>query len=451
MKKKLLLVSANQMKVPYPVYPLALAYLSAYLKKALPELEIRLFDFIDKDYEAYRKELRSFQPNYTGISLRNIDDVNSYVQESFIAHYKNIVGVTKEESKSVIILGGAGYSVYPELMFREIQPDFGIYGEGELHFTQLLTALESGSDYANIQNLLFLRNNNLVFNKGTQNSNEISLCFDDTMLDYYWQYSGMLNIQTKRGCPYNCVYCTYPLIESHKVRCLNIDSIIDAISYLYRENKMDYFFFTDSVFNINNDYNYELAERIINSGIPIKWGAYFNFCNIDEKFLRLMKRAGLKHIEFGTDSLSDTMLENYQKPFHFSDILQISNICEKLEIDNAHFLILAGNGETEETLNEGFSNARLLNRTVFFPFTGLRIYPNTALQKLAINENRIEKNNDLLLPNYYISEHVDTATLKEKASNTGKRWIFSDDDLSAIMSKMRARNKKGPLWEYLIQ
>ncbi len=85
------------------------------------------------------------------------------------------------------------------------------------------------------------------------------------------------------------------------------------------------------------------------------------------------------HIEFGTDSLSDTTLKNYGKPFTVADILEASKICNRLKIHCAHFLILGGYGETEDTLNETFENSKKIERTVFFPFVGMRIYPGTKL------------------------------------------------------------------------
>jgi len=449
--KKLLLVSANQMKVPYPVYPLGVSYLYAFLSKNLKDFEIKIFDFIDKDYEAYAAVLKKYKPDYVGLSLRNVDDVNVYIQESFIRHYLSIVECTRQNTDAYIVIGGSGYSIFPELFYKRLTPDFGIYGEGEQHFLQLLQALSSGTPYYDINNLIYKRDSKIVFNKGEQSLKNISLCFDDAMADFYWQKSGMLNVQTKRGCPYKCIYCTYPLIESHKVRTIDKDSIIDTLSDLSKNKGIDYIFFTDSIFNTDNAFNKELAEGIIRKGLDIKWGAYFNFCNLDEELLRLLQRSGLKHIEFGTDSLSEAMLHHYKKPFGVGDILHISDICAKLQIDYAHFLILAGYGETEETIAETFDNAKRLERTVFFPFIGLRIYPGTKLHDIALKEGRIQHEDELLAPVYYISENVNTAQLKEKAKRTGKRWVFPDDDLSAVMHKMRSRNKKGPLWEYLIQ
>jgi hypothetical protein len=92
-----------------------------------------------------------------------------------------------------------------------------------------------------------------------------------------------------------------------------------------------------------------------------------------------------------------------------------------------------------------------MENTVYFPFIGMRIYPNTRLYDIALEENKIEASNDLLAPVYYISDKIDISKLKEDAVKTKKRWIFPDDELSDIMSKMRDKNKKGPLWEYLIR
>lgn len=449
--KKILLVSANQMKDPYPVYPLGISYLSAYIKKSLTGFHVELFDFARQDYEAYKEILKKYKPDYVGLSIRNVDDVNLYNRKSFIQHYVSIVETTRQLSDAVIIAGGSGYSIFPEIMFERLKPDFGIYGEGEVHLCELLTAIENKTDYGNINNLVFKTDNKIVFNKSRQSLKNIDLAFDNDLLDYYWQHSGMLNIQTKRGCPFRCNYCTYPLIEGSNVRILDAGAIVESLERLSKEKGIDYVFFTDSIFNIDNKFNYELAEHIISKELDIKWGAYFNFCNLDENLLRLLQRAGLKHIEFGTDSLSDTMLKNYNKPFVVDDIVRISDICAKLNIDYAHFLILAGNGETEQTLQETFDNSKRLQKTVFFPFIGLRIYPGTKIYELALKEGKITASDDLLLPVYYISDNVNLDLLKEKAKRTGKKWVFPDEDLSGIMNKLRSRNKKGPLWEYLIQ
>jgi radical SAM superfamily enzyme YgiQ (UPF0313 family) len=449
--KKLILVSANRHAVPYPVYPLGISYLKAYLAEQLPALEILLFDFMTGSFNEYAALLSSVQPDYVGISLRNIDDVNIYRKESFISHYRQIIAQTRKYSRSNIIIGGAGFSIYPKLLYETLNPDFGIYGEGEISLSQLIKALESGQDYKAIDGLLYRQNGNVTVNGRKKYFHSPVLTFDNKLIDYYWQNSGMLNIQTKRGCPFGCIYCTYPLIEGHTVRTLDPDQIVRTLSDLYFNKGIDYVFFTDSVFNINNAFNLDLADRLIASSLKIQWGGYFNFTNIDRNLLEKLKKAGLRHIEFGTESLSDSMLKNYGKPFTVADILAISEICNQLGIDFAHFLILGGYGETEQTLDETFENSKRIEHTAFFPFIGMRIYPGTRLHQIAIREGVVKKEDSLLEPVYYVSKNIDPATLKPKAQQSGKPWIFPDEDLSEIMLKMRKRNKKGPLWEYLVR
>ena len=82
--KKILLVSANRHADPYPVYPLGISYLSSFLRSARPGSEVILFDFMTGSFEEYSMLIRESRPDYIGISLRNIDDVNIYKKESFI-------------------------------------------------------------------------------------------------------------------------------------------------------------------------------------------------------------------------------------------------------------------------------------------------------------------------------------------------------------------------------
>lgn len=449
MKNKILFISANQYADPYPVYPIGLSYLTTYLKEYLPDFDISIFDLNFNTLEELKEKIIIIKPKYIGVSFRNIDDVNSINKKYFVTQYKKIITQIKSVSDAKIIIGGSGFSIFPELMFKTLGPDFGIYGEGEDTLLKLIQKLETNTDYSGLNRLVYKNNGQCIFNKNESYFSDLALNFEDNLLDFYWQKSGMLNIQTKRGCPYNCIYCTYPLIEGSKVRTLNTDKIVETLKKLYYQKGIDYIFFTDSVFNINNKYNYELAEKIIASGIKINWGGYFTFTQLDENFLKILKKSGLKHIEFGTEAISDTTLKTYGKNFTVNDVLEKSALCNKLDIDYAHFLILGGYGETDQTVNETFENSKQIENSVFFTYVGMRIYPGTKLQQYAIHEGIINKDDNLLEPKYYLSKEVDYDSLKQRAKQTRRRWVFPDEDTTIITNRLRARNKKGPLWEYM--
>lgn len=450
-ERKLLFISANRYANPYPVYPLGIAYLSTYLKERLNGVTIRTFDFNLNGKESFIQTLREFQPDYTAFSFRNIDDVDRDNIKDFTSDYKRGIELVREHTSSIVIIGGSGFSIFPRILFDFLSPDFAIYGEGEESMYELILRLESQSSYETIEGLIYRDNGELKLNQKRHFLTNPSLLFDPTLLPYYWENSGMLNIQTKRGCPLGCIYCTYPLIEGKKVRTLEPDKIVDTLTRLYKEQGIDYVFFTDSVFNLDEEYNIELAEKIIKAGIHIRWGGYFFPQGLTKEFLLLMKQSGLTHIEFGTESLSDQTLENYGKHFHVEDVLNCSDRCHELKIHYAHFIILAGYGETEATVEETFRNSKRMKKTVFFPYIGMRIYPGTKLQQYAIREGRITIDHELLESVFYVSDKVNTRTLKSRALQTKKRWVFPDENHSETIAKMRRKNLKGPLWEYLVK
>ncbi len=449
MKKKFLFISANQLKVPYPVYPLGLSYLYSYLTKKLPLFEFKLFDLNISELDDVLSYISSNNPDYIGISLRNVDNQDYENSLYFINTYKTFIDKIKKISKAKIIIGGAGFSIFPETIFNILEPDFAIKGEGEESLFQLISCLENNKKYTEIEGLIYRNKQEIIINKRNKFINTLDLSLDDDFVDYYWENSGMLNIQTKRGCPYNCIYCSYPVIEGTKVRTLNSDKIVETLSRLKNEKKINYVFFTDSVFNISNDYNFELAEKIIKSNINIKWGAYFSPHNLNEELLSILKKAGLKHIEFGTEALSDIQLKNYGKSFTVNEIIEISELCNKIGIYFAHFLILAGYGETEVTLNETFENSKKIISSVFFPYIGMRVYPGTKLFELMVNMGKIKKTDSLIEPFYYVSEEINTKTIKERAMQTAQKWIFPDDNSSQILEMMLRKKKKGLLWHLI--
>jgi radical SAM superfamily enzyme YgiQ (UPF0313 family) len=451
MSKKIFLISANAHNIPYPVYPVGISYLKSYLHTHLSDnYEIITFDLNTDNAELLDKILIENQFLLIGVSFRNFDDsTNVYKENIFISNYKVIINKIREKSKAPVVIGGTGFSVFPKILFDELNPDYGIKGEGEESLKQLIINIESHTPVSEIEGLVYKDSDgNIRMNEHQRYITAPELQFEDRWVDYYWNKGGMLNVQTKRGCPYNCIFCSYPLIDGKRVRTLDAKTVVNNIEELYFSKGVSYFFFTDSLFNIHKEYNEELANRLIESKAKINWGAYFSPSNMTFDDLKLYRKSGLTHVEFGSDSLSDSQLENYGKKFHFKDIKQQSEYCSNLNLFYAHYLILGGYGETEISLNENFEHSKELGFTIFFPYIGMRIYPNTKMCEIAINEGLIQSPDELINPVYYISKDIDTEKIKPLAEATGQRWVFADDKPSPFMEQLRKRGRKGLLWEY---
>lgn len=448
-KTKILLISANTFADPYKVYPLGVSYLCSYLRKSSPGLTVDTYDMNFGSPEGLSQQLRREHYDFVGLSLRNIDDNNLFVKNSFVDWYRLLARTVRESCDTVLVLGGAGFSIFPALLLTELGADYGIKGEGEAALAELIDCIRGNRSVDNIEGLVFRASDGIRINPRRRFTRKPELGFDPRWLPCYWESSGMLNVQTKRGCPHRCIYCSYPVIEGSGVRTLDAGSVVEALEELYREHGITYTFFTDSVFNIDRTYNRDLAERIIRSGIRMNWGAYFSPRKLECEDLELYKRAGLTHIEFGTDSFSDSQLANYRKGFTWEDVLKASHACDELGIFYSHFMILGGYGETERSLDETFTRSSQLINTVIFPYIGMRIYPETELFDIAVREGIIKDRGELLKPVYYVSKEIDTAAIAQRAKATGAKWVFPDDEPSEMIGRFRAKKRRGPLWEYL--
>ncbi|MBP6450005.1 MAG: radical SAM protein, partial [Alistipes sp.] len=387
-------------------------------------------------------------PRYIGLSLRNVDGANSLDRRGFLPQYRALADVIRAASDAPLIIGGAGFSIYPEAFMRELGADYGIHGEGEEPLAELIGALERGRTEIDIPSVYTRDGRRGSGRRSYLPSIEVQ--FEPELTGYYWKRSGMLNIQTKRGCPYDCIYCSYPSIDGRCVRTMDPEAIAENILRAKRDYGISYLFFTDSVFNIGPEYNVRLAETLIRRRTDIRWGAYFSPRGIDAEQMRLFRASGLTHIEFGTESFCDRTLEAYGKHFTFGDVVRASRLALDEGVYYAHFLILGGYGDTRENVRETIENSRRMEYTVMFPYAGMRIYPHTRLAELAAKEGAIGRDDDLMAPSYYISRDFDLEEVRRAALATGKAWVFPDDPQSALADTLRLkRNKKGPLWEYL--
>jgi radical SAM superfamily enzyme YgiQ (UPF0313 family) len=445
----ILLISANTYSVPYKVFPLGVSYIKTYIQDHYPDWSVAIYDFNFGSYADFEIYLNKNRFDFIGLSLRNSDDVNFYAKESFINHYIEICNIIRKNSDVPLIAGGSCVSIFPEEMYEKLKVDYIITGEGEKTLCELIIKLQNNENINDIEGLMYQDEPGVFqFKSRSSFSSSLNVRFDREYASFYLNEGGMLNIQTKRGCPFKCIYCTYPIIDGKKVRTLDPKLIVENMKELYQIEKNNYLFFTDSVFNIHEDYNEELANRIIESGIKMKWGAYFAPRNFKKERLELYKKAGLTHIEFGTDSFSDLQLKNYKKDFQFSDVLNATRIAQEVGVFHSHFLILGGIGETEETFQETIVNSEKLEGTIIFPFIGMRIYPNTKLHEVAIQEGKIGKGS-ILEPTYYISDQINVDLLKEKVQHCKNIWVFPDEEKNPVVDRLREKHRRGPLWEYL--
>lgn len=438
-----LLIAVNRVRTPYPVYPLALACLAGALNEAGHEVE--QFDCMGQSDigSALKDIISNFSPDLIALSLRNLDSEDSSRPESYLQDTLPIIEQVRESTTAPIVLGGAAFSLMPERIMEILRPDWGIAGEGEHLLVELADQLEAGTEPE--KKLLRAKRNGTVWKP---------LCFDQAISSYYLKWGGILNVQTKRGCPYACSYCSYPVLEGRQIRKRDPLAVVEDVKRLEQEFQARYIFFTDSVFNDPDGHYLEVCEALIKNNNTVPWTAYFRPTNINKEHIDIMKRAGLNAMEVGADCGCDTTLAGMNKGFTFNDVIHFHEQATEAKIPCAYFIMFGGPGETKETVEESLENFEKLDPAVIMAFNGIRILPQTRIYDTAIKDGIIQPDQDLLTPAYYHSPDIDEATInamiEEKWNNRPDR-ICPGVSMTERVAQFHEKGFTGPIWDKIIR
>ena len=448
---KILLISVNRERMPFPVFPLGLAYIAEGLRDEGHPMDVMDLCFSQDVPVDLKSTLHRFQPGLIGISLRNLDNLTYPASVSYLKEVEEVIGICRQQGSSRLVIGGSGFSLAPKELLRHLDVDFGIVGEGEEVFLQLVRSLEKGEPISPSPYLLM---KGKPFPPLIEGSRVFPLRSPDRSFletHRYLEEGGMGNIQTKRGCPFSCIYCTYPLLEGEKVRLRETKEVVDEIQRLVEEG-VDYVYFVDDIFNYPPSFAETLCREMVRRRVEVKWSAFVNPGFLNETLLQRMKEAGCVGIEFGTDSGSPRMLENYRKSFTREDIIRSSKLCSALQIHHCHYILFGGPGEDEETIEETFQLMDQLDPTAVIAMLGIRIYPGTALEKMSVSEGVIDPDSNLIYPHFYISPAVRerlSEIIQERAL-ARKGWIVPGLEINItknLIEQIRKFRIRGPLWE----
>lgn len=196
-------------------------------------------------------------------------------------------------------------------------------------------------------------------------------------------------MQTSRGCPFPCAYyCPYPLVQGKQWRAMSPLRVIrelEIIESLGIKNVL----FRDATFTLDMVRAKKICELMIKRRIRINWWCETRLNVLDNKLLRLMKRAGCKGINVGVESLDEKLIETEGKPGVSIVRVREMRVAAKRIGVKLHFLMIIGlPDENVKTLYETFKRLGQI-KPDSVGFTVITPYPGTKLFEEAKRENLI--------------------------------------------------------------
>ncbi len=404
---KVMLISANTETTNMVPLPLGLNCVAVAARNA--GHEVLLLDLMGSgdDYSIIRDAVRKFRPRVIGISVRNIDNQHMSETSFLLEPVRDTVAACRAFSDATIVVGGAGFSIFPEAALRYLKADLGICGEGEVAFTTLLQALDRGDDLSAIAGLC-------VPGAKVQMGCAVRVGLEALPLPdpSLWTVSAesteeiWIPYQTRRGCPMGCSYCSTPALEGTRIRKHPVDAVVQGIARHVAAG-FNRFYFVDNTFNLPPKYAKELCTALGAAGLGIRWRCILYPGFVDEEMVRKMSEAGCVEVSLGFESGCPAILKNFNKKYDLDQVRTASEMLRDYGIRRLGFLLLGGPGETKESVLQSLDFADSLKLDMLKLTMGIRIYPGTPLEKTARDEGVITEGDDLLFPRFYMAKGLD--------------------------------------------
>ncbi len=383
--------------------PLGLGLVAAATRNAGHEVAfLDLLNEREPDLAVHRA-VEAERPEVIGISVRNIDDQVREKPRFLLEQVKPVVEACRSRTRSPIVLGGAGYSIYPDAALAYLGADLGVRGDGEAVFPALLERLEHDGDPAGLPGVHVAgrpSEDGPLFREDLDAyplwDRALSLAADPTSPDLW------IPVQSRRGCPNDCSYCSTAGIQGRTIRRRSPREVAEVVALL-AEAGYPRFYFVDNSFNIPEGHALEVCRWMKALAPGAAWRCILYPHLVGEPLVRAMAEAGCVEVSLGFESGCGAVLREMNKRFTPSDVRGASDLLAAHGIRRIGFLLLGGPGETRETVEESLEFAGSLDLDLLKVTVGIRIYPGTPLAQRAVEDRMIAPGDDLLRPTFYLA------------------------------------------------
>lgn len=307
------------------------------------------------------------------------------------------------------VLGGVHVSALPKLALKQSHAHFGLVGEGERSFAQLVAGLnETGQMAKNVPGLVWLEDGELgrceTLPEPVEDMDAIPpLALETLKHDYYFKdlvpIAGTnipaLPWLTSRGCVFRCRFCCVNVICNGAVRFFSAERVLDDLERLVRDYGIHAVMFVDDNFVVNRRRLKAICAGILDRPVlrGLRWGCNARADCVNVDILTTMKEAGCVEIAFGFESASQRILTYLKKGgVKVDHARKAISACHQAGIRVQGMFMLGSPGETKENVLETLSFIREHPIDFVCLFT-TQPWPGSELWDWAVERNVVDPEN----------------------------------------------------------
>ncbi|MEW6770802.1 MAG: radical SAM protein [Bacillota bacterium] len=429
---RIALVNTNRIKPP--IAPIGLEYVAEALHVAGHQVEILDLCWAEDWEAAIDRFFGESSFDLVGLTLRNTDDCAFTSRQSFIGEFAAMVHAVRKRTEALIVVGGVGFSVMPERVLEVCEADVGVWGDGEFVLAELASRIERKQEWLDLPGLIRRHDGRWCRNPASTPPLNTLPPMSRNWVDNrrYFREGGQAGVETKRGCPYHCIYCADPMAKGRTIRPRPPKAVVDELERLL-DKGVDHIHTCDSEFNSLEAHAFEVCQEIIrrNLGDRLRWYAYCSPVPFSLELAELMRRAGCVGINFGADHGDAGMLKRLKRNFTPDDITNATQSCKTAGIAVMLDLLLGAPGETRESLIHTIEFMKRIQPERVGVAVGVRVYPGTTLADQVTQEELREGvvgGGDPLTPVFFIEPNVASFAfeLLDELIGDDRRFFFFD-------------------------
>lgn len=171
---------------------------------------------------------------------------------------------------------------------------------------------------------------------------------------YHWNHdwdtaSPFYTMNTSRGCPYHCSFCSVGTVAGRNYRFMSAERIVADIEHMIRHYGARGIYFREDNFTFSKQRTIEFCEILLKKDIRIEWLCETRADTLcDPDLQRLMARAGCRVFYIGVESGSPRMLKLFRKGETVEQFVQAFDIAREFGIKTYASLIIGAPTETAE-------------------------------------------------------------------------------------------------------
>ena len=399
--------------------PINLLYLAGYIRKFMPETEIKILDgCFESEDQIVREAVNSDFVGFTGTTAQ-LDKAVHYAKE-----------IKEQNSQVKTVFGGFGATFQPEKCQK--YADHIVRGEGE----EALRLIVSGEADSKIISLNPIENiDNIPFPARDLINLERYISIAERE-----EGRRVTSVVTERGCVFNCRFCNeghghfWNICEgTKKVRLRKASKIVDEMEQIRKQYRITFFKVSDAETNPTKQHFISICKELISRRWNTNWAANMRVDKVDDEICKWANKGCCTEFSFGVESGSPEILKHFNKGITAEMTRKAFKACKKHGVLARAHVILGAPPESYDTIKETEElldeiNPDLLGFTILVPYPGTFYYEQFKKEFPDVDWGTIDNYGNT----YWHSNYLTNEELRHEQARLMEKY---NDKLAPIVRK----------------